>query len=171
MILCSNAKPEFEFSFSQQQRQLLSFNHTGIMLLPFSIRRITGIILFLFSIAALVIQSIVQFCFVFFGALCLSRQENVAALVSFTASVVYLCTILFRWVVMCIFTHVMYVHICIIYWGHNLSHVKCCLKLHYSLIGQINELTSRPMCSNMKSSFVNCHLSLGQKFIHELSRR
>ena len=43
------------------------------------------------------------------------------------------------------------------------------LKSHYSSIGQINELTSRPMCSEIKSSFVNCHL--GKKFIAELSRR
>ena len=35
---------------------------------------------------------------------------------------------------------------------------KCCLKSHYSLIGQINELTSRPMCSEVKSSFLHCHL-------------
>ena len=46
---------------------------------------------------------------------------------------------------------------------------KCCLKSHYSVIGQINELTSRPMWSDVKSSFVNCHL--GKKFIAELSGR
>ena len=44
---------------------------------------------------------------------------------------------------------------------------KCCLKSHFISIVQINELTSKPICSDVKTSLMNSHL--GKKFIAKLS--